>query len=365
MHSYRSGRLGRCIRHKPAKPYFWQISKPPHRSYNWHKKPYDEIWPDKKKNVFGGIPKTRDDIAEKKLFYNAERMMFEHEEKTSELVESIRKRLIAVQDGEDVDDAEIEKLKEALDERLLDKPPDIEEFKRNVRAEWKKNPELKEKMLGDMEERRQTLSKYSWKRGEPTIQSPSMSLYNNEDSHKYDNLPGRLSATDPATFRPEYDYRTRLGVDWPITPPEIENRWRDLPPPARGEETIKLTVVDAMGKVHKDCEMYIGESFTRSLIRNQIPILAECHDSDQPERASFVGEYGKGAMCVTCQVRLEKDLYMKTIPGDEYERHLLRDCVTSTKYDRLACLIYVRKDMDGMRLYIPPVTKSDYNIYEF
>jgi len=109
---------------------------------------------------------------------------------------------------------------------------------------------------------------------------------------------------------------------------------------------VRLQFLDAAGKKYLVYGM-VGENLLETCRRWEVPIDGLCGGGDKLEI------YGEGAMCYWCQVDLAPT-YWHLIPPMPYtELHHHYHMRTHTPTSRLACQVFVQKDLDGMLVSIP------------
>lgn len=112
-------------------------------------------------------------------------------------------------------------------------------------------------------------------------------------------------------------------------------------------DSIHVSFVDADGNfLKKEVDAYIGESLLQVAQRNDIELEGACEGV---------------CACSTCHVIFEDEIFDNLLEeASEDEEDMLDMAYGLTETSRLGCQITVTKEMDGMKVEIPPATRNFY-----
>ncbi|KAF2279880.1 ferredoxin [Westerdykella ornata] len=153
-------------------------------------------------------------------------------------------------------------------------------------------------------------------------------------------MPFRLSRTSSITtetpFGPSILQRSRRRFSsTPIS------RHGHLEPPKPGEE-LTVTFIDKEGEKH---EFKVKEG-------DNLLDIAQANDLEME------GACGGSCSCSTCHVIVVSDHYDQMEPADEEENDMLDLAFGLTETSRLGCQVKMSKDLDGLVVQLPAMTRN-------
>ncbi|KAH8890070.1 2Fe-2S iron-sulfur cluster binding domain-containing protein [Thozetella sp. PMI_491] len=140
----------------------------------------------------------------------------------------------------------------------------------------------------------------------------------------------------PSTQKTSFQQQIRLLSSTPVA------RHGHVTPPKPGEE-LYVTFVDKEGEEHK-----LAVSKGDNLLD-----IAQANDLDME------GACGGSCACSTCHVIVEdSDMFDKIPEAEDDENDMLDLAFGLTETSRLGCQIHMTKELDGLRVKLPSMTRN-------
>eukprot|EP00050_Salpingoeca_kvevrii_P014864 m.40999 g.40999 ORF g.40999 m.40999 type:complete len:166 (-) comp6026_c0_seq1:130-627(-) len=118
-----------------------------------------------------------------------------------------------------------------------------------------------------------------------------------------------------------------------------------IEPPKTEEETVRITIIDRKGTEHP----------IKARVGDNILFLARAHDLD------LEGACEASLACSTCHVYVETDEHFDMLPEPlEEEEDMLDLAALLQENSRLGCQINLTKELEGMVLRLPQMTRNFY-----